>query len=107
MRRALLIVGGGIEAVPGIRLEKEMGLRVVVSDMNPNSPGFAVADDRIIASTYDVKATVAAAQKYHCTVGPIDGVMCIAADVPLTVASTCVLLASDEQNYITGQVDQY
>lgn len=45
--------------------------------------------------------------RYHCSVQTIDGVMVIASDVPLTVASRCVLLASDEQNYITGQVDQY
>lgn len=92
MSRTLLIVSGGIEAVPGIRLAKEMGLHVVVSDVNPNAPGFAVADDHIIASTYDVEATVAAAQEYHRTVRPIDGVMCIASDVPLTVASVALAL---------------
>ncbi len=48
--------------MPGIRLAKEMGLHVVVSDMNPNAPAFAEADDCIIASTYDVEATVAAGQ---------------------------------------------
>ena len=92
MSRTLLIVSGGIEAVPGIRLAKEMGLHVVVSDMNPNAPGIAVADDSIIASTYDVEGTVAAAKKYHNTVRQIDGVMCIAADVPLTVASVAAAL---------------
>ena len=85
-------MSGGIEAVPGIRLAKEMGLHVVVSDMNPNAPGLAVADDRIIASTYDVEATVAAAKRYHRAVRPIDGVMCIASDVPLTVASVALAL---------------
>jgi len=90
--RTLLIVSGGLEAVPGIRLAKDMGLYVVVSDMNLNAPGFAVADDHIIASTYDVEATVAAAQEYHRTVRPIDGVMCIASDVPLTVASVAAAL---------------
>lgn len=87
MRKTLLIVSGGIEAVPGIRRAKEMGLHVVVSDMNPNAPGFTVADDCIIASTYDIEATVAAAKRYHDTKRPIDGVICIASDVPLTVAS--------------------
>ncbi|MEE8481242.1 MAG: ATP-grasp domain-containing protein [Desulfobacterales bacterium] len=85
--KTLLIISGGIEAVPGIKTAKEMGFYVVASDMNPNAPGLKLADDRIITSTYDVEATATAAQKYHHTVRHIDGVMCIASDVPLTVAS--------------------
>lgn len=84
--KTLWIVSGGIEAVPGIQRAKDIGLHVVVSDMNPNAPGFAVADDTIIANTYDIADTVAKAQNYHRSVRPIDGVICIAADVPLTVA---------------------
>jgi len=84
--KTLLMVNGGLEAVPGIRLAREMGLHVVVSDQNPQAPGFAWAHDRLLASTYDVEATVAAARRYHRQVRPLDGVMCLAADVPLTVA---------------------
>ncbi len=87
MSRTLLIVSGGVEALPGIELAKSMGLHVIVSDMNPDAPAFAVADDHIIASTYDVEATLAAARAHHEQVRPIDGVICIASDVPLTVAS--------------------
>ena len=87
MSKTLLIISGGAEAVPGIRRAKEMGLHIVVSDMDRHAPGFAVADDFFLASTYDVEATVAAALDYHRTFRPIDGVMCIASDVPLTVAS--------------------
>lgn len=90
--RTLLIISAGIEAVAGIELAKSMGLHVVVSDANPNAPGFALADDTLLASTYDVEATVAAATRYHCQVRPIDGVMCIASDVPLTVASVAAAL---------------
>lgn len=87
MSKTLLVVSGGIEAVPGILKAKEMGLHVVVSDYNPEAPGFRYADDRIIASTYDVQETVAAAERYHKNVRPLDGVICVASDVPLTVAS--------------------
>ena len=80
------MVSGGIEAVPGIRLAQEMGLHVVVSDGNPQAPGMAVAHDRLVASTYDSRATAAAAREYHTTVRPIDGVMCIASDLRFTVA---------------------
>jgi biotin carboxylase len=70
-----------------------MGLHVVVSDMNPAAPGFKSADDAIVANTYDVEGTVAAAVEYHKHKRPIDGVMCMAADVPLTVASVAAVLS--------------
>ena len=84
--KALLVVGGGIEAVPGILLAKSMGLKVVVSDANPNAPGFEVADDTILASTYDPEGTTKAAIDYCSNIGGIHGVICIATDVPHTVA---------------------
>jgi len=87
LSKTLFIVGGGIETVPGVRLAKKMGLHVVVSDINPKAPCFAVGDDYIIASTYDIKSTVKAALNYHHTKRPIDGVICIGSDIPLTVAS--------------------
>jgi biotin carboxylase len=87
MKKTILIVCGGIEATHGIARAKELGLHVVVSDKNPEAPGFAIADDRIIASTYDAEATTVAAVEYARKVRPIDGVVCIGADVPLTVAT--------------------
>lgn len=87
MKKTLFIVSGGAESIPGIQRAKKMGLHVVVSDINPNAPGFEIADDCVIADTYGVEETVETAQKYNRTVRPIDGVMCIASDVPLTVAS--------------------
>lgn len=90
--KTLLIVSAGIEASAGIELAKSMGLYVVASDANPKAPGLALADDSLIASTYDVEATVAAATCYHREIRPIDGVICIASDVPLTVASVASAL---------------
>src|SRR5216683_8168961 len=85
--RTIWMVSGGAEAVPGIQRARAMGLHVVVSDMNPVAPGFKSADDAVVADTYDADGTVAAAVEYHAHKRPIDGVMCMAADVPLTVAS--------------------
>jgi len=87
LKKTLLIVSAGGEALEGIRLAKSMGIHVVASDANPDAVGFAMADDILLASTYDVEGTVAEALRYHNTVRPINGVMCIASDVPLTVAS--------------------
>ena len=86
MSKTILIISGGAEAVHGIKLAKKLGLKVVVSDADPNAPGFEFADHKIIVSTYDIDATVMAATKFHKNVRPIDGVICIASDVPLTVA---------------------
>lgn len=87
MKRTVLIVCGGIEAVHGIRRAKELGFHVVVSDQDPNAPGLLEADDCLIASTYDATATMRAAQRYAQTVRPIHGVLSIGADVPWTVAN--------------------
>ena len=91
-RQTLLFIGGGMETVPGIRKARAMGLQVVVSDMNPQAPGILAADAGLIASTYDVAATVAVARDYHRSVRPLDGVMCLATDVPLTVATVAAEL---------------
>lgn len=85
--KALLFVGGGVEALPGIEQAKALGLHVVVSDMNPRAPGLLAADAHLLVSTYDEAATVAAARNYHEKAHRLDGVMCVATDVPLTVAA--------------------
>jgi len=76
MTKTLWIVSGGIEAVPGIQLAKKMGLNVVVSDGNPNTPGFKFADTSIVVSTYDIEGTLKAAKKYDHEGKTIDGVIC-------------------------------
>lgn len=87
LNKTILFVGGGLETVPGIQLAKSKGLHVVVSDKNPNAPGMEIADDRILASTYDIEQTLVAVTHYHNQLRSINGVMCMATDVPLTVAS--------------------
>lgn len=86
MKRTLLVVGGAIETVPGILRAQKMGLHVIVSDMNPLAPGCIAADEYLVASTYDVEKTVAEAVQYNKNRRSIDGVICIATDVPHTVA---------------------
>ncbi|MCZ6580320.1 MAG: ATP-grasp domain-containing protein [Nitrospirae bacterium] len=87
MKRTIFIVGGGIEAVYGIRLAKEMGLHVMVSDRDPEAPGVALADAAFLADTYDPVANLKLAKRYHMTVTTIHGVMSMASDVPFTVAT--------------------
>jgi biotin carboxylase len=85
--KSILFISGGKEALPGIEIAKKMGLHVVVSDGDKNAPGFQIADDYIISSTYDVEQTVLKVKKYHNDVRNFDGVICVAADVPHTVAA--------------------
>jgi len=87
------MVGGGIQAVPGIRMAKDLGLFVAVSDRNPNAPGFAFADAQLIADTYNVEQTTAEAVKFHIEQHPLNGVMCMATDVPHTVAGVAEALS--------------
>ncbi len=84
--KTLWFVGGGAEAVPAIALARSLGHRVVVSDRNPEAPGMALAHHRAVASTYDPEETLAAARDFERRSGRIDGVLCVAHDVPVTVA---------------------
>ena len=40
----LMIIGGGVFQVPVIKTAKSMGLKVVVTDYNPESEGMLLAD---------------------------------------------------------------
>lgn len=86
------MVGGGTQAVPGIKMAKDMGLFVVVSDRNPHAPGFEFADAQFIADTYSPEETTQQAIAFHHDRCPIDGVMCMASDVPHTVAAVAQAL---------------
>jgi biotin carboxylase len=90
--KTLLIIGGSHEALAGIRMARDLGIRIIVSDRNPQAPGFALADGCILASTYHVDETVAAVTEWCQKHGTIDGVMCLATDVPHTVAAVAEAL---------------
>ena len=83
--KRLLIISGGAEAVPIIEFARGLGLSVVVSDGDPEAPGFEIADERIVASTYAIVDTADKAKESSAKC-KIDGVMSAAADVPYTVA---------------------
>ena len=89
MAKTLLIVSGGVEAADAALRAKQMGLYVVVSDINPEAPGFAHADSCLIADVYGPRETAAAAERYSRKIRKIDGVICVAADAPLTTAEVC------------------
>ena len=85
--KTVLIVSGGIEAADAARRAKELGYYVVVSDRDPEAPGFAFADSCLIADVYGATETAAAAERYSRKIRRIDGVICVAADAPVTTAT--------------------
>ncbi|MEI9885723.1 MAG: ATP-grasp domain-containing protein [Rhizomicrobium sp.] len=87
MGKTILIVSGGIEAADAAKRAKEMGHYVVVSDIDHNAPGFAYADSCLIADVYGPAETAAAAERFSRKIRRIDGVICVAADAPVTAAT--------------------
>lgn len=85
--QTIVFVGGGLEALPGIRLARELGLRVAVTDGSPEAPGLALAHEPVLASTYDPAGTVAALEPVARRLGGLSGVLCMATDTPHTVAA--------------------
>lgn len=87
MQKTLLIISGGIEAADAARRAKELGYYVVVSDSDHLAPGFQFADSCLIADSYGAAETAAAAERFSRKIRKIDGVICVAADAPLTAAT--------------------
>ena len=85
--KTILIISGGIEAVDAAKRAKDMGHTVVVSDRDPHAPGLAFADSCLIADVYGATETAAAAERYNRKIRRIDGVICVAADAPITAAT--------------------
>jgi biotin carboxylase/isopentenyl diphosphate isomerase/L-lactate dehydrogenase-like FMN-dependent dehydrogenase len=80
----LFIVGAGLMQIPAIRIAKEMGLRTIVTDYNPEAPGLALADVPVVMSTKDIEGTVRVARQYQ---HKIRGIITVGTDASLTVAA--------------------
>lgn len=86
MSKKLMILGASILQLPAIEKAKEMGLDVVVVDMNPNAIGFDIPGiEKEIISTIDIPAIVEAAKRHR-----IDGVMTLATDMPMRSVAAVV-----------------
>lgn len=79
MKKKIMILGASILQLPAIEKAKEMGLEVIVVDMNPDAVGFKVPDVfKEIISTIDTQGILKAAERHH-----IDGIMTLATDMPM------------------------
>jgi biotin carboxylase len=85
--KVLWVIGGGVESIPGILTAQNLGIYVVVSDLNPNAPAKECANFFLVADTYSPIQTIEAASSFVSPTGKIDGVIAFAADVPQTLAA--------------------
>lgn len=67
MTHTLIYIGASILQVPAIGWAKTQGLRVVVTDMNPDAPGIAFADEYAQLSGDNVDGIVALAGEVSCS----------------------------------------
>lgn len=77
--KKIMILGAGILQVPAIEKAKEMGLEVVVVDINPTAVGFNIEGiSKEVISTIDTPKILKAAKRHH-----INGIMTMASDMPM------------------------
>ena len=91
LKKTLLIISGGKEALEGIKIAKQMGLTIIICDGDKNAPGRKLSDVFIHADIYDSKKTINALKKYSDK-DKIDGVITIATDAVKTVAAVADFL---------------
>ncbi|MBT2738383.1 ATP-grasp domain-containing protein [Bacillus sp. ISL-7] len=113
-QKKIIIIGAGILQVPAIIKAKQMGLYVYAQDMDPNAPGFKLADNTIQLSTNDIENSVNKALQLMP-----DAVMTLASDMPIrTVAaigekcglstiSTKTALNATDKGRMRSQLNKY
>ena len=95
--KKIMILGASILQLPAIKKAKEMGLEVIVVDMNPDAIGFKEKNIKSeIISTIDTEKILRVARKYK-----IDGIMTLASDMPMRsvakVSKEMKLIGIDEE----------
>jgi carbamoyl-phosphate synthase large subunit len=81
-KKLIHVLGGGLWQVPTIRLAKELGYSVLVSDMYEERPGYEYADAHEIADIRDLAKTLEIAKRHR-----IDGIICDTTDVGVPTAA--------------------
>lgn len=102
MNKKIMILGASILQMPAIDKAKELGLQVVVVDMNPDAVGFNVEGiEKEIISTIDTEKIIKAAKKHK-----IDAIMTLASDMPMQsiakVAKVMGLVGITEQTALNA-----
>lgn len=96
MSKTIMILGASILQLPAIKQARELGLKTVVVDINPEAVGFNVEGViKEVISTIDTPAIIEAAKRHE-----INGIMTLATDMPMrsvaAVAKEMGLVGIDE-----------
>lgn len=78
MKKRLMILGASQLQLPAIVKAKNMGLHVIVLDINKNAVGVDYADEFYDISTIDVESIIKKSEEHN-----IDGIMTLATDMPM------------------------
>ncbi len=89
MPDTLIIIGADLEQLEVYKRARDMGLRVVGVDPDPEAPAFKFADDAIVTSIVDEEETLVSVLNFFRKhpEQSIAGVMTMACDQPVTVAT--------------------
>jgi biotin carboxylase len=74
--KTLMVIGAGKHQLPVIIRAKDMGLKVLATDLNPNSPGFEYADFYKVVDVKDMETNLTVAKEFG-----IDGVISIVSEL--------------------------
>src|SRR5215218_7357346 len=77
------MVGAGRHQRRAIGRARELGLRVVAVDRNPDAPGLAAADEGEVVDFTDVEAVTNAGRRHR-----VDGVLTVSADRAVPVVAS-------------------
>jgi len=80
-----MIVGAGFGQLPAILKAKQMGLKVITIDKNPNAPGMQKADVSLEIDVIDKEKAIQAARDHK-----IDGIMTMQSDLPMPTIGAVV-----------------
>ena len=83
--KTIIILGAGVMQLPGIRLAKQSGWRVIVADGNMEALGSPLADHFEAVDLKDKDGLLAVARQYHTRYG-LDGVFTAGTDFSSSVA---------------------
>ena len=86
--KTVLILGAGIMQIPGIRIAKGKGWRVIVADGNPEAQGRDLGDYFVHVDLKDRDGLLAVAREWKERVG-LDGVFTAGTDFSASVAWVC------------------
>lgn len=83
MKKTIMFIGAGKYQLPGIEKAKDLGLKVVAIDRDPNAAGLKAADGPIVLDIKDIEGSIRVAKENN-----IDGVLTIASDIAIpTIAA--------------------